>query len=52
MLIPGIWKKSRKNYLHTVVAGTIHMIKLILSFSIYIKTLYRVEVSIYIILPG
>jgi hypothetical protein len=51
MLIPGIWKKSRKNYLHRV-AGTIQMIKLILSFSAYIKILYRVEMSTNIILPG
>jgi hypothetical protein len=50
--MPGIWKKSRKNYLNTVVAGTIQMIKFILSFSVYIKILYRVEMSIYIILPG
>jgi len=47
-----MWKKSRKNYLYKVVAGTIQMIKLILSLSIYIKILHRVEISIYVILPG
>lgn len=45
-------EEVKKKFLHTAVAGTTHMIKLILSFSIYIKILYRVEMSIYIILPG
>jgi hypothetical protein len=53
MLIPWILNKSRKCNIHKVVAGTIQMIKLILSFSIYIKIFfYRVEMSIYIIIPG
>jgi len=37
---PGYWTRQEKYYIHTVVADTIQLIKLNLSFCIYFKVFF------------